>query len=86
MTEKVIASVASASSDDVDEAVRSARRAFEADSWSELPPAGRGQLLNKLADLIEADTQLLAEVESWDSGKTMQTALEDVAGVIDTFR
>ncbi|KAK4684941.1 aldehyde dehydrogenase (NAD+), partial [Tremellales sp. Uapishka_1] len=85
-TEAVIISVAAASAFDVDDAVRFARTAFEAESWNDLPPAGRGQLLNKLADLVEADAQLLAEVESWDSGKTMQTALEDIAGVVDTFR
>ena len=52
-TEQVQARVPHASSDDVDEAVRKARQAFEEGPWSRLSPTERGKLLYRLADLID---------------------------------
>jgi gamma-glutamyl-gamma-aminobutyraldehyde dehydrogenase len=54
---------------DVNAAVRSARSVFEAGDWSALPPSARKVLLCKLADLIDANTDELAVMESLDAGK-----------------
>src|ERR1700754_136889 len=62
----VIADVALAGKADVDKAVAAARRAFPA--WSRMPAAERGHILLKLADLIEANTEELARLESLDTG------------------
>jgi phenylacetaldehyde dehydrogenase len=68
-TGKKIASVVDASDADVDRAVAAARRAFDDGRWSGLPPYQRERLIAKLADLIEAATPELAELESIDNGK-----------------
>jgi phenylacetaldehyde dehydrogenase len=66
---KQIATIADASVADVDRAVAAARRAFDDGRWSGLPPYQRERLINRLADLIEAHTPELAEIESIDNGK-----------------
>jgi acyl-CoA reductase-like NAD-dependent aldehyde dehydrogenase len=62
----VIADVAMAGKADVDKAVAAARRAFA--PWSRMAAADRGRILLKLADLIEANTEELARLESLDTG------------------
>jgi phenylacetaldehyde dehydrogenase len=68
-TGKEIASVVDASDADVDRAVAAARKAFDDGRWSGLPPYQRQRLIEKLADLIEANIAELAELESIDNGK-----------------
>jgi phenylacetaldehyde dehydrogenase len=83
----VITSVADAGPSDVDAAVRAARAAFESTAWKKMTPIDRGRLLNRLADLIEANAQELAELESLDNGKPLSAALNgDVAGTAKMFR
>jgi len=53
---------------DVDRAVGAAQAAFD-DSWSIMKPSKRGRLLMRLADLIERDSEKLAEIEVRDNGK-----------------
>ena len=60
-----IAEVAMAGRADVDAAVFAAQRAFPA--WSRLAAADRGRILLKLADLIEANAEDLARLESLDT-------------------
>jgi len=55
--------------DDVDHAVAAARAAFYGDPWRKLTATARGALLMRLADLIAADAEKLAEIESTDNGK-----------------
>lgn len=62
----VIAEVAMAGREDVDLAVAVAQRAFPA--WSRMAAADRGRILLKLADLIEANAEELARLESLDTG------------------
>ena len=74
-TGEPIAVVAHAGAEDVDAAVAAARAAFEDGSpWRKLPAAARGQLLNRLADLIDEHAQELAELESLDNGKPVTYA------------
>ncbi|KAK3900708.1 putative aldehyde dehydrogenase [Staphylotrichum tortipilum] len=62
-----LASVSAAQREDVDKAVAAAQAAFKG-SWRAVSPAGRGRLLNKLADLIERDADDLASLEALDAG------------------
>jgi acyl-CoA reductase-like NAD-dependent aldehyde dehydrogenase len=64
----VITSVAEASAEDVDRAVRAARAALEG-PWARIRPTDRGRLLERLAILVEEHADELAQLESLDSGK-----------------
>lgn len=56
--------------EDVDKAVKAARAAFRLGSpWRRMDASERGQLLNRLADLIERDRAYLAALETLDNGK-----------------
>ena len=55
--------------EDVDRAVRAARKAFTAGEWPNLTPSRRGALLRKLGDLIAEKSKFLAEIEVRDNGK-----------------
>ncbi|MCO5553759.1 hypothetical protein L7F22_007285 [Adiantum nelumboides] len=71
---KEIAQVAEASAKDVDVAVKAARKAFN-ESWGlNVPGFKRGQLLIKLAELIEANLEEIAAIESLDNGKAFSIA------------
>ena len=55
--------------------MRAARAAFaDGSAWRKLTAAARGQLLNRLADLVEEHAQELAELESLDNGKPVTYA------------
>ncbi|KAK4935888.1 mitochondrial aldehyde dehydrogenase [Elasticomyces elasticus] len=85
--EQEIASVHAASGDDVDRAVKAARKALKHPSWKNLPATDRGVLLNRLADLVEQNRETLATIETWDNGKPYADALNgDLTEVIGTLR
>lgn len=67
-TGRVLEQVAEATAEDVDDAVRAARRAFRSGDWSRLPAARRSQFLYDIAARIEDRTAEIAELESRDSG------------------
>nr|WP_315425830.1 aldehyde dehydrogenase family protein [uncultured Albidiferax sp.] len=73
-TGELLAKIASGGDEDVDRAVKAARRALEG-PWSKLPGGERTKLLWKLADLIEANAVNLALLESMDNGKPFGMAL-----------
>src|SRR5271157_1611211 len=73
-TGEVIAQVAEADAADVDKAVAAARAAFERGAWRKMSAAGRGVLMNKLADLIEKHADELAQLEALDNGKPYHVA------------
>ena len=66
-----IASVADATEDDIDAAVASSLDAFRG-SWASTSPAERGNILLRLADLLLAHREELAQLETVQSGKTIQ--------------
>lgn len=66
--ESEITSVHAASPDDVDKAVKAARKAFKDPSWRDLPGTERGDLLLKLSSLVEREKETLATIETWDNG------------------
>jgi len=72
---------------DVDAAVAAAKKAFELGSeWRRMDASKRGLYLNKLADLVIRDLQILASLECLDVGKPFVHALGDVQGVAKMFR
>lgn len=72
---------------DIDNAVQQARLAFDHSSWSSMRPRERQNLLLKLADLLERDADILAELECLNNGKSAQMARAvDVQLCIDFFR
>jgi len=86
-TEQPLAEVAAADREDVDRAVRAARRAFESGPWRRMTPSERGRALWKLADLIEAHGEEFAELETLDNGKPISVArVADIPLVVDHFR
>ena len=86
-TEEKITSIASATKEDVDKAVAAARNAFDNGPWRRTSGAERGNLLYKIADLIEKNRQELVELESLDSGKTLGFAdAADLELTIATYR
>ncbi len=86
-TGEVLAQVAEGDREDVERAVRAARRAFESGAWPELTPSERGRLLWKVADLLEAHADEFAELESLDNGKPRAVArAADVPLAVDLLR
>ncbi len=70
-TEEVSAHVAKGDERDVDAAVQAARRAFDQGPWPRMAAADRARVLWKLADLINANLDEMARLESVNTGKTL---------------
>jgi acyl-CoA reductase-like NAD-dependent aldehyde dehydrogenase len=86
-TGEAITTVAQGGADDVDRAVRAARRALEEGPWAKVAPRDRARLLNLFADLIEGNGDELAQLESLDNGKPVKLArFVDVDSSVAHFR
>jgi aldehyde dehydrogenase (NAD+) len=86
-TEQVIAQVAEGDAADVDVAVRAARMAFDEGPWPRMNARERGRIMLKLCDLIEAEIDELAALESLDNGKPVSDAkLGDIPLALDALR
>jgi phenylacetaldehyde dehydrogenase len=87
-TGEVVAQVPEAETEDVDRAVIAARRAFDEGPWTrKMSNSERGQMLWKLADLLQANLEEFAEIESLDNGKPLSVArVADVPLAVDMFR
>lgn len=84
-TGEEIGKIAEASHEQVEAAVRASEEAFE--TFRHVPPAERAALLLQIADIIEANQDELAELESLDVGKPWPSARDDEFPLtIDTFR
>jgi len=88
-TEERITDVAEAGVEDVDRAVRAARKAFDEGPWTRMRPAERARLLWKLGDLVLAHADELARLETMDNGKPIfesrQIDIGMVAGCFHYF-
>jgi gamma-glutamyl-gamma-aminobutyraldehyde dehydrogenase/4-guanidinobutyraldehyde dehydrogenase/NAD-dependent aldehyde dehydrogenase len=79
--DSVLGEVCAAQAEDVDDAVRAARAAFEAGGWSQADPRTRKRVLLRLADLVREHREELALLESLDVGKPIGDAMRvDVPG------
>lgn len=84
---EVLANVAEADEQDVDIAVKSAREAFEDGPWSKMSGAEKGKLMYALADLMEENKEILAQLDTLDNGKPFSEMLYgDVPNAISQFR
>jgi betaine-aldehyde dehydrogenase len=84
-TEEVIARVSAAGKSDVDQAVKSAREAFDFGPWSKTTAQERGRILFKLAEKIRQNAATLADLESRNTGKPIVEAEYDIADVATCF-
>jgi phenylacetaldehyde dehydrogenase len=86
-TGEVVAHVPEAEAEDVNRAVSAARKAFDEGPWSKMSPSDRGKLIWKLGDLLEANLEEVAEIESLDNGKPFSVArVADLPLAVDMFR
>jgi len=86
-TGATIGEAALATIDDVDVAARGAHASFADRRWRGKTPAERQRILNRVADLIDRDAQLFAELETVDGGKLYGAALHgEVPHAAETFR
>ena len=80
-----IAQIAMAGHADIDKAIHAAQRAYP--KWSRMSAMDRGRILLKLADLIEANAEQLAMLESLDTGHPIRDSrILDVPRTAVTYR
>ncbi|PGH08762.1 hypothetical protein AJ80_07800 [Polytolypa hystricis UAMH7299] len=85
--EAEITSVHAAGAEDVDVAVKAAKKALKDPSWKGLSPTDRGKLMLKLSELVDKHAETLATIEAWDNGKPYSVALtEDCVEVSESLR
>src|SRR6202166_3916437 len=84
-TGQVICRIARSQAEDVELALDAAHAA--ADGWGRTAVAERAQMLNKIADRMEANLEKIALAETWDNGKPIrETMAADIPLAIDHFR
>lgn len=85
ITGQALCEVASSSSQDIELALDAAHDAKGA--WGKMSVQARANLLNRVADRMEQNIDLLAAAETWDNGKPIrETVNADVPLAIDHFR
>jgi aminobutyraldehyde dehydrogenase len=83
-TGATIAEVPSGTAADVDRAVEAAARAWP--EWLDSTPAERAELLLRLADILDANTEELAEIDSRNVGKPLGYARDEMPVCSDNLR
>jgi phenylacetaldehyde dehydrogenase len=85
-TGETLARVAEGGAEDIDRAVRAARRAFEDGPWGRMTPSERGRIIWRIGDLILQHADELAQLEALDNGKPFAVAqAADVPLAADLF-
>jgi acyl-CoA reductase-like NAD-dependent aldehyde dehydrogenase len=84
-TEASVGSFASAGAEDVDDAVKAARAAFENPNWAGIGPHQRAKYLTGLARLIEANAEELAQLESLNNGTPLSFTRAGMLKSAETF-
>ena len=82
----LVAEVDEATAEDTLAAVDAAHRAFRDGPWPQTSARERGDLLLRVADLLERDADAIARMESLDTGKRLVESEYDVADVVSVFR
>jgi aldehyde dehydrogenase (NAD+) len=86
-TGEVLACVFEAGSADIDLAVKAARKAFDEGPWSKMSASSRSRLMYKLADLMEENSEELAQLETLDNGKPIrETSNADIPLAVEHMR
>ncbi|MBW8172350.1 aldehyde dehydrogenase [Ornithinimicrobium sp. Arc0846-15] len=85
VTGQVFTEIARGTSEDIEAALDAAHAA--APAWGKTPAAARAQVLNKIADRLEENLEMLAVAETWDNGKAVRESLmADLPLAVDHFR
>jgi betaine-aldehyde dehydrogenase len=84
-TEEVFAHAPAGTAEDVDRAVRAARRAFDKGPWPRMSGRERAAVLRRIADGVTARQDELARIEVRDNGKPLPEALWDIGDVAGCF-
>ena len=84
-TEQVIHNAPAGTADDIDLAVKAARRAFDHGPWPKMPGSGRAKILRAIANIITGKREFLARLEVADNGKPLPEALWDIDDVAGCF-
>jgi len=86
-TGEVLANIYEANATDIDLAVKAARKAFDEGPWSKMGTAARSRLMYKLADLMEQNSEELAQLETLDNGKPIRETLNaDIPLAVEHMR
>lgn len=86
-TGEVLATVFEAGPEDIDRAVKAARKAFDEGPWSKMSASERSRLMYKLADLMEENSAELAQLETLDNGKPIrETTNADIPLAVEHMR
>jgi len=85
-TGETLATIAEGDAEDINRAVRAARKAFEDGPWGKMSPSERGRIIWRIGDLILEHRDELAQLESLDNGKPFAVAqAADVPLAADLF-
>jgi betaine-aldehyde dehydrogenase len=82
----LVGEVDEAGPEDTEAAIAAAHGAFHDGGWAATPARERGDLLLRVADLLERDAAAIARLESLDTGKRLVESEYDVADVVSVFR
>jgi len=85
-SEQVISKVSIATGANVNEAVQSAHEAFHHNSWKRMLPVQRERLMLAMADELETQAGVMAEILTSENGKLYKDAKREIAGAANTFR
>ncbi len=82
----LVATVSEATKEDSLRAIAAARASFDSGVFTSWPLLARCEFVEKIADLIDRDAEILAGLESGDTAKRMIEARYDMADIAATFR
>ena len=82
---QVFARIPDSAETDINDAVAAARHAFDRQGWQKITATERGRWLMKLAELTDAESDDLAALEAFDTGKPLKQARADLAATVRYF-
>ena len=83
-TGEILATVQKGGEKETKEAIQAANKAFE--GWSQTSPAERAKLMNKMADLVENDSERLAKIMTIEQGKPLSQAAAEIQTNVENLR
>lgn len=83
-TGEILATVQKGREKETKEAIQAANKAFE--GWSQTSPAERAKLMNKMADLVENDSERLAKIMTMEQGKPLSQAAAEIQTNVENLR